>query len=49
MSALVESVTPERARSTFRHPETPDRAREAVAAVAALAAEDDERDLEVCS
>ncbi|MFF1875903.1 hypothetical protein [Kitasatospora herbaricolor] len=37
MSRHAESITPERARSTFRHPENADRARAAVAAVDELA------------
>lgn len=48
MTAPAESVTPARARATFRHPETADRARAAIAAVAALASEVDEA-TEACS
>lgn len=44
----VEWITPERSRANFVHPETADQALPAVAAVAALATEED-LDLEVCS
>lgn len=44
----LDAVTPMQARSTFRHPESADLARPAIAAVDALAQIDDEA-LEVCS
>jgi hypothetical protein len=46
--AVVESITPARARSTFRHPENANLARPAIAAVDALAQVDDETQ-EACS
>ncbi len=45
----AELVTPERARSTFRHPENADLAQPAVEAVARLADIDDDVELEACS
>lgn len=46
---MSELITPQRARRTFRHPENADLARPAITAIAAIAAEDDELDLEPCS
>lgn len=48
VAIAAESITPERARSTFQHPVTADLARPAVIAVDALAQIDDEP-MEACS